>query len=497
MNSSHVVRTMEIQAVSLKLRVDVTSLSLRECNMRNMDCGESISAYRLWSRTPETKRSGKATTAGRWSLLLALLPLAVCAPARADAPCSGGDEVIARPIAETIQSHVLDFNPAGRFEVSVGPAVGASTPISVRHLLGNRVMFQSTSAVDASPDEVILQPLPTAEGRGFAVRVTAGGSGYYEVCVYGFRFQNGSVSYRMLAAMAKNHNSAGTWAGVPTAWKPAPIASVPTAVTAASINVRITRLRNIEAMQLPYLYESTSVMSDISIVARDLPVRLAGFKDYRALYDQLYFASIQYSGLASRWIKKGQTASNRGDLGSATLCLDNALRLLQQKQTSYDAAVAVANKDLKRATTYVQTTYTASKWAAGIVASAAGVPGGSGMIDAAGGLIDFALNMQDGGLKSASASAITDILVYVISDVVKFPDLGGRTLKEAVENRTGKLLASDGVIATIHDGIQDAGIRKVIIDSAKSLLHVAPEAVLESEISLALDKLRATEPSSF
>ena len=119
------------------------------------------------------------------------------------------------------------------------------------------------------------------------------------------------------------------------------------------------------------------------------------------------------------------------------------------------------------------------------------------MIDAAGGLIDFALNVQDGGLKSASASAITDILVYVISDVVKFPDLGGRTLKEAVENRAGKLLANDGVIATIHDGIQDVGIRKVIIDSAKSLLHVAPEAVLESEISLALDKLRAMEPSSF
>ena len=462
-----------------------------------MDCSKSMSSYRLWSRTPEGKRSGKSVVARRRSLLLALLPLAVCAPACADAPCSGEEEIIAGPIAKTLQLQVSAFNPAGRFEVSFGSSIGTSALITVRQLLGNRVILQSAAAVDAAPDAVVVQPLPRTEGNGFAIRVTAGGSGYYEVCTYGFRFQNSAVFYRMLAAVAKNHNSAGTWAGVPTAWKPASITSASTAMTAASINARIRRLRNIEAMQLPYLYESTGVMSDISILARDLPVRLAGFKDYRALYDQLYFASVQYSGLASRWIKKGQTASNRGDLGSATLCLDNALQLLQQKQASYDAAIAVANRDLKRATTYVQATYAASKWAAGIVAVAAGVPGGSGMIDAAGGLIDFALNVQDGGLKSASASAITDILVYVISDVVKFPDLGGRTLKEAVENRAGKLLANDGVIATIHDGIQDVGIRKVIIDSAKSLFHVAPEAVLESEISLALDKLRAMEPSSF
>ena len=281
--------------------------------------------------------------------------------------------------------------------------------------------------------------------------------------------------------------------------QPALIASAPTArvVTTASIDARIAQLRMRLTTKLPYLYESTGVWSDISIVARDLPGRLPGFTDYRALSDQLYFASIQYAGLASHWIRRGQTAKINGDLGLATRCLDHAALLLQQRRSSYDAAIAAANKDLARATTYVRATYEASKWAAKIVARAAGVPGGSAMVDAAGGFIDFALNAQEGGIENATGQALVDALTVAIIEKMPIPNLGGKTLADALQNQTGKILANSGVIVAVHDGIKDAGVRKAVIDGAKELLAVPIQGRIEDQINAALDRLLAVNPAAF
>ena len=301
------------------------------------------------------------------------------------------------------------------------------------------------------------------------------------------------------AEIKNQANQSAAQNGAASVSQPASVASAPaaTAVTVASIDARIARLRNIESTQLPYLYESTGVLSDISIVARDLPVRLAGFTDYRALYDQLYFASIQYAGLANRWIRKGQAAKANGDFGTATRCLDHATQLLQQRQSSYDAALAAADKDLARATIYVRATYQASKWAAKIVAGALGVPGASTMVDAAGGFIDFALNVQESGFKSATSDAFVDALTYAIITKMPIPDLGGRTLEKALQNQTGKILASSGVIAAVHNGLNDAGVRKVVVDGAKSLLALPIQSRVEDQINAALDRLFAVDPAAF
>ena len=282
-----------------------------------------------------------------------------------------------------------------------------------------------------------------------------------------------------------------------SAAQPSSIATAPTAVTTASIDSRIARLRRIESSQQPELYEFTGVLSDISVVARDLPVRVAGFTDYRELSDQLYFASIQYAGLASHWIRKAQTAKINGDLDFATRCLDHASSLLQQRQSSYDAAIAAANKDLARATTYVRATYLASKWAAKLVAGAAGVPGGSAMVDAAGVFIDSALNTQEGGIKNATGQAVVEALTFAIIEKMPIPDLGGKTLADALQNQTGKILANSGVIVAVHNGIKDVGVRKVVIDEAKQLLAAPLQGRIEDQINAALDRLLAVNPATF
>ena len=263
----------------------------------------------------------------------------------------------------------------------------------------------------------------------------------------------------------------------------------------SSIDARIARLRKTLSAQLPYPYESTGVWSDISIVARDLPARLPGFTDYRALSDQLYFASIQYAGLARHWIRRGQTAKTNGDLGLVTRCLDHAALLLQQRQSSHAAAIAAADKDLARATTYVQATYEASKWAAKIVAT--GVPGASAMVDAADSFIDFALNAQESGIQNATGQAVVDALTSAIIEDVPIADLGGKSLADALKNQTGKILANNGVIVAVHNGIKDASVRKVVIDGAKKLLAAPIQGRIEDQINAALDRLLAVNPATF
>ena len=285
--------------------------------------------------------------------------------------------------------------------------------------------------------------------------------------------------------------------GNSNATQSAPIAQTPAIATPtiASIDARIARLRSIESTRLPYLYESTGAWSDISIVARDLPVRLVGLTDYRALSDQLYFASIQYASLAGRWITKAKSAKVNGDLGAASRCLDHATNLLMQRQSTYDAAVAAANSDLVRATSYVRATYEASKWSAKAVATV--VPGASVMVDAAGEFIDFALNVQGSGLKNATGQTVVDALTFAIIDYLPIADLGGRTLSKALENQTGKILADSGVIVAIHDGIKDARVRKVLIDGAKKLLALPIQGRIEDQINAALDRLGGVSPADF
>ena len=248
---------------------------------------------------------------------IGLFLLAIYAPARADKPCSGSEDYEARPIAATLQSNASVFDPNGRFEVKSQLYPNITADITIRHSVGNRELFRSITRLKSSfPESVVIGKLPVSEGFGFSLEIAEGGSGLTHICTYGFRFQQGVVSYRTLAARMVDRDNVVVAVGDVTGWKSvsepsasltqpnsprgnAPLARPTAVVTAESIDARIARLRKIASTQQPYLYDSTGAWSDVSIVARDLPSRVAGFTDYRTLYDQLYFAAIQYTGLAS------------------------------------------------------------------------------------------------------------------------------------------------------------------------------------------------------
>ena len=154
-----------------------------------------------------------------WSwVFAALLILAIHAPARADKPCSGGDDSDARPIAATLQPNASAFNPNGRFEVTMQSSGVQTTDIYVRHSVGSKEIFRAITRLQSAPSAVVVGRLPASEGLGFSLEVAEGGSGLMQICTYGFRFQHGVVSYRTLAARAETRGG-GRSTGEVTDWK--------------------------------------------------------------------------------------------------------------------------------------------------------------------------------------------------------------------------------------------------------------------------------------
>ena len=174
--------------------------------------------------------------------LLALL-IVTYTSAHADAPCSGGDEGIARPIAEALLAYAsVAPSPFGKFAASLHSSVGLSNQIDIRYSIGDSVVYKGTATVEEYPDDVASQSLPPQEGFGFAVKVTAGGSGYGTICTYGFRLKDGAVSYRTLAAVGQSRTGPATDAGVVTDWKTLTGAVPPPPASPVALTLRAAAL---------------------------------------------------------------------------------------------------------------------------------------------------------------------------------------------------------------------------------------------------------------
>ena len=146
--------------------------------------------------------------------------LAIDSPARADKPCAGEDDRVARPIAATLQPNASAFDQNGRFEVTKQSNADLTTDIYLRHTVGSKELFRAITRLQSEIHAVVVGRLPASEGLGFSIEVEEGGSGNRQFCMYGFRFQqDGVVSYRTLAARAVT--SGGSSAGVVTDWKSA------------------------------------------------------------------------------------------------------------------------------------------------------------------------------------------------------------------------------------------------------------------------------------
>ena len=154
--------------------------------------------------------------------ILWLVGIVLCsaAPKRglADAACNTGDTDFARPVAELMQPYVSVFNPLGEVQVTVEfNGEDLSTVLTLHHLFEKKEVFRVNRRLEGFI-EVKPGILTTTEGVGFTLQTTAGGTGYGEICTYGFRFIEGAVEYRTLMAKAVDVRSAKEYPGPTSEW---------------------------------------------------------------------------------------------------------------------------------------------------------------------------------------------------------------------------------------------------------------------------------------
>ena len=120
-------------------------------------CREQSQHGALWRLVTQLSIAARSLSAKKpccW-VFAALLMLTIHAPARADKPCSGGDDYFARSIAATLQPNASAFDPNDRFEVTMQSSGQFTTAIYVRHVVGNKVLFRIITRLQSTPSVVV------------------------------------------------------------------------------------------------------------------------------------------------------------------------------------------------------------------------------------------------------------------------------------------------------------------------------------------------------
>jgi hypothetical protein len=159
----------------------------------------------------------------------------------------------------------------------------------------------------------------------------------------------------------------------------------------------------------------------------------------QAEYDELYQAGVDFDILGQNELIKAYRFLNRGELENANRYYH--VRYLNFKLTSdkyFSAAAEFAGGYYEKAETIVRGIYEADKFAAKLVAKAAG-PQAVAAVNALYYCTDFAIDWSGSSLDEAVKNLMIDAIVDVIFSKVEFDELGDRTLKDFLENRVSKI----------------------------------------------------------
>jgi hypothetical protein len=412
-----------------------------------------------------------------WSLVFAaLFMLTIHAPARADLPCSGGDDYHARPIAANLQPYASVFNPNGHFEVAMKSNTDLTTDITINHSLGVRQLFRSITRLKSSfPQSVVLGKLPVSEGIGFSLEIAEGGSGLTHICTYGFRFQQGVVSYRTLAARMKDRNNVVVAVGDVTAWKSVgSVGSQSTGLPSSDLLSRIDKALSRLPKPSAYLYETTSVQGQIVGTWTEMSAGILGTKDLRVAYDNFYQSSVEYSGMVEINLRRAKKAVTNNDPATGTRLLQAAQRYERQFHLNDNAAIEAYNGNLDAATELAKGIYKGSKAAVIYGSSMVIGPVGCRVLDTVFDVTDFAVEASDNGLSSATKKLVAGKITEMIFSYVPVATLNGKTLKGTIDRGVTRTLGNPEVYKIIRQAVSSPDFSKALMSFiAKSSAYTA------------------------
>ncbi|PKK85639.1 MAG: hypothetical protein CVT48_04550, partial [Thermoplasmata archaeon HGW-Thermoplasmata-1] len=152
-------------------------------------------------------------------------------------------------------------------------------------------------------------------------------------------------------------------------------------------------------------------------------------------YDELHQAGIDYDLLSYNAIIKSSRFLRNGDIINAQEYLTRSLNFNYISSEYFCAAAYFADGYYEKAEEKVRLTYELSKMTAKVIASA--IPGASKIIDAVFLTMDYAIDCSNNGLDEATKNLATDIAIDMVLNKIPFNELGGKTLKDALENQVG------------------------------------------------------------
>lgn len=284
----------------------------------------------------------------------------------------------------------------------------------------------------------------------------------------------GAVS--AVGATATQGGAAGGYSAPPTA----------TSAAETALAGRIQRLRVMAADIDPYAYGSTSGWDGVNVVAMSLPAML-GLKDYRAMYDQNYFAALEYRLLSVKALDRSQRALDTAHIADATAQVNRAQALIAEERNSFSAASALLNRDTVRATQYVKATYGACKFTSGLVAAM--VPGAPSVVETLWTGVDATLTGFDEGFDVAAKQLLVDALTKSVMRHVPLADLDGKTMQEFIDGGTGRLLNEQGVFDALRVALEkDPEARRAVAKLAKELVSQGLSRPITMTLETAIDR---------
>jgi hypothetical protein len=253
--------------------------------------------------------------------------------------------------------------------------------------------------------------------------------------------------------------------------------------TNGSLGTLIERLIAAVPENPPYLYDVDTFSSAVSTVATDL----IGSKGKRVLYDEYYFAAIEYRTMAQVQLNLARRAVRNSAEVTARDHVNQAMRLLDRRNSYATAAsdVYVGNVD----TTYarVEPVYKVSAVTARILARVDPTPLTSTIIDTVFTGTDYYVNRANLGADAAKEALIRDVAVMVLMQSPT-QSLGGRSIAEVIQGDAARKIGSSGIYRILDEQLRNPAFQKQFMSVLAKSGAAGAELVAEHAFT---DLLRA------
>ncbi len=191
----------------------------------------------------------------------------------------------------------------------------------------------------------------------------------------------------------------------------------------------------------PYLLDPNSFTSAVSTVWLNF-TDWATRQDLTEKYDEFYWAGIDYDNQRFSALAKAQEFLEKGDLKSAQKYLERSETYEKLSNLSFQAANEVFQNNLDAGEIFAQgikdgceAVKTFSEFALSVIN-----PTAAETLDYIYLVTDYANDLILADFDQANKNAIAKLLVKGIFEEIPFDELGGKTISEWTENRTGKYL---------------------------------------------------------